>query len=658
MHKLPLLLILLLSFAGISQNPWINEVHYDNISTDINECVEIAGTAGTVITGYQIILYNGSVGTSYNTATLSGSIPDEGCGYGTISVCFGLIQNGAPDGIALVDNGGTVLQFISYEGSFVATNGPANTLTSTDIGVAENNSTTAAGTSMQLTGSGIAYSDFTWTTGSAASQGTLNTGQTILPCTIANTITTGAISGSPFTVDCTTDNVGSITFTSTGTFGAGNVFTAQLSDATGSFLSPLDIGIFSGISAEGLDPFGTINITIPATMTSSANYRIQIISSAPSTIASNSTGLLITLIGSCTPPHITGVLINSCNGMCLNEGYNELLFGTTGDYSINVTTGDFNINYGLTYPPSMNFTDILTTNPTTTSAINTVAGCSGNFVEGTGATMPPNSSFVLAYDGLCIDALTWDGLCGLGPIYVIYQDDPDWVLDGNYSNSTAPGIRYFNSDMTTTSGHVFSIDYEYDRTLNTGTDGDFITFDENGGTALTYSNNGCVINPIILPAELAHFSGDYVFDQTQLLWETITESNTDYFEILHSTDGDQFDQIGTRPAVGFSQSPIQYRMPHYAPPTGMNYYWLLGYDFNGAVSNHGVIAVNVERNLVSYDATNSEFILSKPYHLKIYATDGSLVKEVSEVLTIPFSRRGIYIIVDQETGDMQKIVTF
>lgn len=655
MRQLLFILLLLISFSGIAQNPWINEIHYDNASTDVNECVEIAGVAGTIITDYEVKLYNGALGVSYSTITLSGTIPDEGCGYGAISVCFSLLQNGSPDGVALVDDDGTVLQFLSYEGSFTATSGPANTLTSTDIGVAENNVTTPIGSSMQLTGTGTSYIDFVWTTGSVASQGTLNTGQFILPC---YSITAGAISGAPFTIDCTTDETGSIPFTSTGTFDIGNVFTVQLSDASGSFLSPIDIGTFIGTNAEGIDPSGTINITIPSTMTGSTNYQIRIVSSAPAPIVSNTIGTIINSTSGCIPPHITGVLINSCNGICLNEGYNELLFGTTGDYSIKVTVGNFNINYGLSYPPNKNFTDVLTMNPATTAAINIDAGCPGNFVEGTGATIPPNSSFILAYDGICIDALTWDGLCGLGPIYIIYQDDPDWVLDGNYSNSTAPGTRYFNSDMTTTTGEVFSIDYEYDRTLNTGTDGDFITFDKNGGTALTYSNNGCVISPIILPAELAHFSGEYIFDQTWLNWETISESNTDYFEVLHSVDGSQFDPIGTSQANGFSQSPIQYRMPHHTPPRGINYYWLFGYDFNGAVSNHGIIAVDVDRKLVSYNATNGEFILSKPHHVKIYATDGSLVEEVSDVLTIPFSRKGIYIIVDQMTGDIQKIATY
>ena len=71
------------------------------------------------------------------------------------------MQNGAPDGIALVDDGGTVIQFLSYEGSFDATDGPANGMTSEDIGVSESSGTSEE-ESLQLSGTGTTYTDFTW----------------------------------------------------------------------------------------------------------------------------------------------------------------------------------------------------------------------------------------------------------------------------------------------------------------------------------------------------------------------------------------------------------------------------------------------------------------------------------------------------------------
>ncbi|HET8785989.1 MAG TPA: DNA/RNA non-specific endonuclease, partial [Candidatus Limnocylindrales bacterium] len=63
------------------------------------------------------------------------------------------IQNGSPDGMALVDAQSHVVEFLSYEGTFTASDGPAAGMVSTDIGVAETNST-PAGSSLQRSPSG------------------------------------------------------------------------------------------------------------------------------------------------------------------------------------------------------------------------------------------------------------------------------------------------------------------------------------------------------------------------------------------------------------------------------------------------------------------------------------------------------------------------
>jgi hypothetical protein len=139
---------------------FINEIHYDNISTDTNEGVEIAGPAGIDLTGWSIILYNGSNGATYKTKVLTGTIPDL-CNGGVLMFFIDDIQNG-PDGIALIDDSDNVIQFLSYEGDFIATNGPANGMTSIDIGVSESTSTPEL-ESLQLQGSGSFYEDFTWT---------------------------------------------------------------------------------------------------------------------------------------------------------------------------------------------------------------------------------------------------------------------------------------------------------------------------------------------------------------------------------------------------------------------------------------------------------------------------------------------------------------
>ena len=157
-------LLLLIFQFGYTQELFINEIHYDNAGADSDEGIELAGPANLDLTDYKIVLYNGNGGTVYNTVMLTGLLPEIIEGYGFLSIPIRGLQNGSPDGIALVNDKDQVLQFLSYEGSLTAVEGPANGLTSTDIGIAEA-SNTPIGTSLQLTGIGKTYEDFEWESG-------------------------------------------------------------------------------------------------------------------------------------------------------------------------------------------------------------------------------------------------------------------------------------------------------------------------------------------------------------------------------------------------------------------------------------------------------------------------------------------------------------
>ena len=174
---------------------FINEIHYDDAGADIGERIEVAGPAGTSLAGWSLVLYNGNGGASYATIVLSGIIPNQDDGYGTLSFPGpgGGIQNGAPDGVALVDAGGNVVQFLSYEGSFTATNGPASGITSTDIGVAEEPAV-ADGFSLQLAGSGAVYGDFHWVAARDDNFGSVNTGQDFIGADATGLVTINDVS--------------------------------------------------------------------------------------------------------------------------------------------------------------------------------------------------------------------------------------------------------------------------------------------------------------------------------------------------------------------------------------------------------------------------------------------------------------------------------
>ena len=83
------------------------------------------------------MLYNGNNGAVYDTEGADRNVPAT-CGRAACGrqLPANGIQNGSPDGIALVEDNGTVVEFLSYEGDH-RRRGPANGLASNDIGVME-----------------------------------------------------------------------------------------------------------------------------------------------------------------------------------------------------------------------------------------------------------------------------------------------------------------------------------------------------------------------------------------------------------------------------------------------------------------------------------------------------------------------------------------
>lgn len=140
---------------GAERGVRFSELHYDNAGADTGEAVEIAGPAGTDLAGWTVVLYNGNGGTAYRTSALSGSIPASCGAEGAVVVRYPAngIQNGAPDGLALVNAAGMVVEFLSYEGVMTAVGGPADGMTSTDVGVAQSGSG-PVGESVQRNGFG------------------------------------------------------------------------------------------------------------------------------------------------------------------------------------------------------------------------------------------------------------------------------------------------------------------------------------------------------------------------------------------------------------------------------------------------------------------------------------------------------------------------
>ena len=113
--------------------------------------------------------------------------------------------------------------------------------------------------------------------------GGIGSGYDLLNITPPPQLTTGSVIG-PLCAGGTLE----VPFLVAGSFGMGITFTAELSDAAGSFASPTAIGTAGGTGS------GSINAVVPAGTAAGSGYRIRVVGSAPTTIGSdNGTDLLI-----------------------------------------------------------------------------------------------------------------------------------------------------------------------------------------------------------------------------------------------------------------------------------------------------------------------------------------------------------------------------
>jgi hypothetical protein len=130
-----------------------------------------------------------------------------------------------------------------------------------------------------------------------------------------------------------------IPFTAVGTFNSGNVFTAQLSNASGTFISgTTSLGSLTSVSS------GTIVATVPNSVSLGSNYKIRIISSNPS--ASDNPAVPFSVLAVCPPPCATSMTLASTaddisSGILIKEvnASNGVIIAT------NKITGSANVTY-------------------------------------------------------------------------------------------------------------------------------------------------------------------------------------------------------------------------------------------------------------------------------------------------------------------------
>lgn len=453
-----------------------------------------------------------------------------------------------------------------------------------------------------------------------------------------NTITTGLITGAPFSVDCIgTYDTGSIDFTSVGTFNAGNIYMAQMSDFTGSFTSPTNIGTLASVLNSG-----TINITIPSGSGTGAGYLIRIISDNPSTTGSNSLAFTITQTGLCGPtlPAGTGLIINEwSNGAVGNEEYYEFVVaGQCGDLvdirgyilddnngtfttpsaysgtSSGIAPGHFRFAFAaqwasipvgsliLIYNANEPNPDLPPADPTDANNDSLYVVPHNNALFERCLTFPQTTSPDSLYTP-CVYAVA--PLTGWNPLSLRNSGDAIQVRqpDGTYYH----GVSYGGAEMSGGPHGLKQFTGSGSNMCGWFTDGDFFDLStwSSGSATLANQTAGFANNALnqawiymmrdpltvncpitVLPVEIINFEGWNESDANIILWETATERNSDYFIVERSSDGKTWEAIRTVKSVGNSQVISEYQIADYTFEATINYYRLHQYDFDGTEKRH------------------------------------------------------------------------
>lgn len=142
-----------------------------------------------------------------------------------------------------------------------------------------------------------------------------------------------------------------------------------------------------------------------------------------------------------------------------------------------------------------------------------------------------------------------------------------------------------------------------------------------------------------LPVVWSSFNGFAEDNEVQLEWATAQEVNTDYYSVLRSTDGLNFEELGTIDAAGNASTQSNYTFVDERPIEGSAFYKITQYDLDGQFTSTEVIQIQTELSLdlawthigpnPVVDATQLGFTVTKDQAmtLQVFNLSGQIVHQ-------------------------------
>lgn len=209
--------------------------------------------------------------------------------------------------------------------------------------------------------------------------------------TSTNSITTSTVSPTSFNFpDCSTTLTGTVDFTSTGTFNSDNIYTAQLSNSSGSFSNAKTIGTLTSFANSG-----TISFSISSPIAPGSGYKIRVISSSPSAVGSSSSSITVT--SSCYSSNTNYFRSKNSTGEWSNESDWESSTSSSGPWQTSTLSPD-QLSSGITIQSGHNMyisSGSVTADQMTISSGGTFTLDAGSFTlnDGSGTDLKVDGTF-------------------------------------------------------------------------------------------------------------------------------------------------------------------------------------------------------------------------------------------------------------------------
>ncbi|NVO01557.1 MAG: T9SS type A sorting domain-containing protein [Bacteroidetes bacterium] len=283
---------------------------------------------------------------------------------------------------------------------------------------------------------------------------------------------------------------------------------------------------------------------------------------------------------------IESILVDACGTV---EGENEMVRFQVGSAALNTA------NITTTWPNAANTWKGICQDASTAAivaAINSTITGGGHIFEPIGGVLPAGAQ-VLFFTSTAFNNTLFNFVTLNYNLYAIFQCAGN--TNGHFVNHSA--VNPTNRTLTINfSSPVASDVVTYNAYNVFNGDGGAVDFDTLGNPTYGNTGSGCQAPLFPLPIELVDFSAKCKTGKVDILWQTASEFNNDYFTIEKSENGIDFNVIETITGAGNSNQLINYKWTDNAPFNKDNYYRLKQTDYDGKFEYSNIIQANCDNS--------------------------------------------------------------